>query len=70
MIRPAEIVRMKFELDVVAGRKADEVEPVLTGGAGDAAMSVGQFDAIGAVLENFDHRAPGVIWLALPMGKT
>jgi len=43
---------MEFELDAVAG---DELRFV--GRAGDAAMAVGQFHPIGAVLENFNHRA-------------
>ena len=51
---------MEFELDAVARREADEVEPVLPGGAGDAAVAVGQFDAVSAVLEDFDHDAPGL----------
>lgn len=53
-----EIVGVEFELNLVAGSKADEVEAMLSGGAGDAAMSVGQFDAIGTVFENFEYRAP------------
>ena len=48
---------MELELDVVAGGEADEVEPMIAGGAGDAAMPVGQLDPVGAVLEVLDHRA-------------
>jgi len=51
---------MELELNVVAGTEADEIEPVLAGSAGDAAMSVRQRDAVGAVLHDFDDNAFGV----------
>jgi len=57
---PREIVGVELELDAVARREPDEVEPVLAGSAGDAAMSVRQRDAVGAVLHDFDDNAFGV----------
>lgn len=44
---------MELELDLVPGGEADEVEPDFPGGAGDAAVPVGQLDAVGPVLEDF-----------------
>jgi len=35
---------MELELDAVAGARADEVEPVLPGGARDAPVAVSQLD--------------------------
>ncbi len=50
----AEVVGLELKVDDFAEGEADEVEAVFAGGAGDAAMAVGELDAVGAVLEGFD----------------
>ena len=50
---------MELERDFVAGRELDEIEADGAGSLGDAAVSVGQRDTIGALLEDFDHDALG-----------
>ena len=51
---------MEFEGDVVAEGELDEVEANFAGGARDAAMAVAEFDAIGAVLHDFDDGGLGL----------
>ena len=49
---------MELELNVVAGGELDKVEPMFSRSASDAAMAIGQLDAISAVMKDFDHGSP------------
>ena len=67
---PREIVGVEFELNLIAGGQADEGEPMIPRGPGNAAMAVSELDAIGALLKDFDHGSPCLKLIRVGHGPT